>query len=377
MSRGPLRVLHVVLDLDAGGLERLVVDIVRGSDTTRFESHVLCLREPGRQAASLDGMGRLHVAPPLSRWSWLHPAPLIRQIREIAPDVVHTHSGVWYKASLAARRAGVLRVIHTDHGRPWPDPWSSRLVDRLASHRTDVLVAVSEPLARFLRARLHVRPGRLRVILNGVDTARFRPRADPGTLRQELGLAPDVPILGSIGRLDYIKGYDVMLHALAQLAAEWRGHPLPVLVLAGDGPETGRLQMLVRQLGLDRRAFLVGWRQDVEALHAAFTLFTLASRSEGTSVGLLEAMSAGLCPVVTDVGGNAAVLGPSLRHRLVAAENPAALVAAWRDALGDPTRRVADAGAARHRVEQAYGLRAMVGAYERLYRGEDAGATLA
>ena len=221
------------------------------------------------------------------------------------------------------------------------------------------------------------RPGRLRVILNGVDTARFRPRADPGTLRQELGLAPDVPILGSIGRLDYIKGYDVMLHALAQLAAEWRGHPLPVLVLAGDGPETGRLQMLVRQLGLDRRAFLVGWRQDVEALHAAFTLFTLASCSEGTSVGLLEAMSAGLCPVVTDVGGNAAVLGPSLRHRLVAAENPAALVAAWRDALGDPTRRVADAAAARHRVEQAYGLRAMVGAYERLYLGEDAGATLA
>ncbi len=377
MSQGPLRVLHVVLDLDAGGLERLVVDIVRGSDTTRFESHVLCLREPGRQAASLDGMGRLHVAPPLSRWSWLHPAPLIRQIREIAPDVVHTHSGVWYKASLAARRAGVPRVIHTDHGRPWPDPWSSRMVDRLASHRTDVLVAVSESLARFLRARLHVRPGRLRVILNGVDTARFRPRADPGTLRQELGLAPDVPILGSIGRLDYIKGYDVMLHALGQLAAEWPGHPLPVLVLAGDGPETGRLQLLARRLGLERRAFLVGWRQDVEALHAGFTLFTLASRSEGTSVGLLEAMSAGLCPVVTDVGGNAAVLGPSLRHRLVAAENPAALVAAWRDALGDPTRRVADAGAARHRVEQAYGLRAMVGAYERLYLGEDAGATLA
>jgi len=365
-----------VLDLDAGGLERLVVDIVRGSDTRRFESQVLCLRAPGRQAASLDGMGRVHVAPHLSRWSWLHPAPLIRQIRELAPDVVHTHSGVWYKASLAARRAGVPRVIHTDHGRPWPDPWSAWVVDHLASHRTDVLVAVSEPLARFLRARLHVRPGRLRVILNGVDTARFRPRPDPGTLRQELGLAPDVPILGSIGRLDYIKGYDVMLHALAQLSAERQRDPLPVLVLAGDGPETSRLQMLVRQLGLERRAFLVGWRQDVEALHAAFTLFTLASRSEGTSVGLLEAMGAGLCPVVTDVGGNAAVLGPSLRHRLVAAENPAALAAAWRDALGDPTRRSADAVAARRRVEHAYDLRTMVRAYERLYVGEDAGAAL-
>src|SRR5207253_4097601 len=118
--------------------------------------------------------------------------------------------------------------------------------------------------------------------------------------------------------------------------------------------------MLVRQLGLGRRAFLVGWRQDVEALHAAFTLFTLASRSEGTSVGLLEAMGAGLCPVVTDVGGNAAVLGPSLRHRLVAAENPAALTAAWRDALADPARRAIDGSAARQRVEQFYGLPTMI-----------------
>ena len=212
---------------------------------------------------------------------------------------------------------------------------------------------------------------RVQVVLNAVDTARFRPRPDPGTLRRELGVATDVPILGSIGRLDYIKGYDVMLHALAQLLAEWRSGPAPVLVLAGDRPDGDRLRALVGQLGLAGRAHLVGWRTDVEALHAAFALFTLASRSEGTSVGLLEAMSAGLCPVVTAVGGNAAVLGPSLRHRLVVAENPAALTAAWRDALADPARRTADAAAARQRVEQCYGLPTMIQAYERLYAGED------
>ena len=371
MSPRPFRVLHVVLDLDAGGLERLVVDIVRGIDPARFESHVLVIRFPGRNAADLDGAARLHVAAPMSRWSLLHPGALIRRIREIAPHVVHSHSGVWYKASLAARRAGVPRLIHTDHGRPWPDPWSARLLDRLASYRTDVVVAVSEPLARFLVSRVRVPARRVQVVLNAVDTARFQPRPDPGTLRRELGVATDVPILGSIGRLDYIKGYDVMLHALAQLLAEWRSGPAPVLVLAGDGPDGDRLRALVGQLGLAGRAYLTGWRTDVEALHAAFALFTLASRSEGTSVGLLEAMSAGLCPVVTAVGGNAAVLGPSLRHRLVVAENPAALTAAWRDALADPARRTADAAAARQRVEQCYGLPTMIQAYERLYAGED------
>jgi glycosyltransferase involved in cell wall biosynthesis len=96
----------------------------------------------------------------------------------------------------------------------------------------------------------------------------------------------------------------------------------------------------------------------------------MSSRSEGTSVSLLEAMSAGLCPVVTDVGGNAAVLGEALRHRLVPAERPDLLAAAWRAALVDPDRREADAIRARERVLEASGLDAMVRAYEALYEGE-------
>ncbi len=95
----------------------------------------------------------------------------------------------------------------------------------------------------------------------------------------------------------------------------------------------------------------------------------MSSRSEGTSVSLLEAMGAGICPVVTDVGGNAAVLGPSLRHWLVAPEDPAALAAAWRDALDDRTRREADAAAARSRVRAEFALDAMVRRYEAVYEG--------
>ena len=81
-------------------------------------------------------------------------------------------------------------------------------------------------------------------------------------------------------------------------------------------------------------------------------------------------MSAGLCPVVTDVGGNAAVLGPGLAHRLVPPREPAALAAAWTAALADPGRRQADAAAARRRVQDAFSLRTMVRRYEALYRGQ-------
>src|SRR5204863_417492 len=82
----------IILDLQAGGLERLVADLARRLDPARFENQILALRFLGRNAAGLETVARLHVAGRLPPWTMLWPHPLIRQIRAIAPDVVHTHS---------------------------------------------------------------------------------------------------------------------------------------------------------------------------------------------------------------------------------------------------------------------------------------------
>ena len=361
------RVLHVIQNLNYGGMERLLGDIIRFADRERVESHVLALEYLGRFAQGLGSFATLHVAPPLPRWSMLWPLPLISQIARIAPDVVHTHSGVWYKASLAARKAGVPVIIHTEHGLHLRYRWHDRLINRLAARRTDVVVAVSDALAQRLATIIVSAKGQLRVVRNGVDVELFRPRPDTGAVRKERGLSADVPIVGSIGRLEHIKGYDVMIRAFAELRAIDDVQPPPVLVLAGEGSEQPKLEALAKTLDIVRNVRFLGWRDDVHDLHSAFTLFTLSSRSEGTSVSLLEAMSAGVCPVVTDVGGNAVVLGERLRHRLVPAENPGALAAAWRHALTVPNQRETDAAAARARVNECFRLDAMVREYERLY----------
>jgi glycosyltransferase involved in cell wall biosynthesis len=360
-------VLQIVQNLNYGGMERLLADLLRRLEPHRFERHLLALEYLGRFSEGLEGFAELHLSEPLSRYSMLKPEPLVRQIRRIAPDVVHTHSGVWYKASLAARRAGVPFLVHTDHGRKRPDPWPDRILDGLASRRTDQIVAVSAVLGEQLAATVVRDPSRIRVIPNGVDTAVHRPRPDSGRIRRELGIAPEAPIIGSIGRLESIKGYDVMLGAFAALRQGWGAGPPPVLVVAGDGSERAKLEALARSHTPAGSVHLLGWRDDVGALHEAFSLFTMSSRSEGTSVSLLEAMSAGLCPVVTDVGGNAAVLGTGLRHRLVPPEDPVALAAAWRSVLDDAVAAAADARAARGRVEEQYGIEAMVRSYEALY----------
>lgn len=369
-----LRIVHVVHKLDYGGLERLVGALVERLPPDRFENHILTLSDFGRFAEGLAAHARLHQDRSRRHLSMIWPRRLTRTIRALAPDVVHTHSGVWYKASLAARRAGVPRLVHTDHGRPHPDSLKGRVLDGLAARRTDVVVAVSDALRRQMAETLVPRPHDIRVVINGIDTRRFHPRSVNGSLRAELGLhaGRGGPVIGSIGRLDPIKAYDVMLHAFARLRDRWdaaRGAP-PSLVLVGDGPERARLVALIERLGLRDAARLAGWRQDVENIYPAFDVFTLSSWSEGTSLGLLEAMSSGVCPVVTDVGGSGAALGEGLRHRLVPPGDPVALAAAWGEALGDPARRADDGAAGRRRVEQAFGVDAMVREYERIYSGE-------
>jgi glycosyltransferase involved in cell wall biosynthesis len=362
-----IRVLHIIQNLNYGGMERLLAEIVCGVRADRFDSQVMALQYLGRFADGLEKVATLHQAAPMTRFSMLRPEVLSRQIRAIRPDVVHTHSGVWYKATLAARMAGVPWVIHTEHGRQLPDPWQNRFVDNLAARRTDVAVAVSDSVCRLLQNNVVRGSCRVDVVVNGVDTERFQPMPDTGRLRNELGIGSHVPILGSIGRLESIKGFDVMIEAFKVLRTT---NSTAVLVLAGDGAQRPLLQQQISRFGLSDSVFLLGWRDDVHDLLSAFSVFTMSSRSEGTSVSLLEAMSSGLCPVVTDVGGNSEVLGAKLAHRLVPSESPNQLARAWRNALTDHEQRKRDAAVARERVEATFAKRNMVAAYERLYQAD-------
>src|SRR5260370_4852161 len=102
--------------------------------------------------------------------------------------------------------------------------------------------AVSQTVAEVLRSGVSFDESRMRVIPNGVDASVFRPHADDGSVRAELGLSATVPILGSIGRLEPVKGYAVMIDALAELQRDWTDGERPVLVIAGAGSDRAALE---------------------------------------------------------------------------------------------------------------------------------------
>ncbi len=368
--RGPgrrIRVLHLIQNLNYGGMERLLADLVNRLDADAFESHVMALQYVGRFGAEAAGGARVRLGPKQAPTSLLWPRRLARAIREIAPDVVHTHSGVWIKGARAARAAGVPRVVHTEHGRHVPDPWLARALDRAASRRTDVVVAVSDALARTLVRDVGVDEAIVRVVRNGV-AARARLPSRGAPLRERLAIPGNAPAVASVGRLETVKGYDLLLGAFARVA-QAGGAPSPVLVVAGDGSLRGELERRARELGIAEAVRLPGWIDDVAELLAEADVFALASHSEGTSISLLEAMAAGRCPVVTDVGGNADVLGPELAHRLVPPGDEEALARGLRAALEAGAARARDGAAAARRAEEVFGLDRMAARYAEIYRG--------
>lgn len=358
----PVRVAHVIQNLNYGGMEKVLNSLAQRLPAHGIEVHVVVLQYLGRFADGLEGAVTFHQVPPMPRWSLLHPGQLITRLRTIAPDLVHSHTGVWLKAARGARLAGVGAVVHTEHGRPSPVPLSDRLIDNLASRWTDRVIAVSEPLAEVLKQQVVHDPARVQVITNGVDVDSLRPPIDRTALRLALDLPPEETIIGSIGRLEPIKNYSLALRALALM-----GERAPLLVLAGDGSERANLEALANQLGVASRVKFLGWRNDTDRLYGAFDLFTLPSLSEGTSISLLEAMSSGVCPVVTEVGGNRAVLGPELSSLLVPSDDARTLADRWQQHLSDQSGRKAYGILARRRVAEKFSLERMVEQHVALY----------
>jgi glycosyltransferase involved in cell wall biosynthesis len=367
-SSRPIRVAHLIQNLNYGGMEQVLHNLARRLPSRGFEVHVVVLQYLGHFAGGLEEKATLHQVPPMPRWSMLHPGALITTLRSIDPDVVHSHTGVWFKAARAARAADVGVVVHTEHGRPDPVPLADRLIDNTASRWTDRVIAVSSALANVLRAQVVHDSSAVTVITNGVDVDALHPPADRAMLRRSLDLPVDAPIIGSIGRLEPIKNYQLALRALAKLDTIAGSERAPVLVLAGDGSARAGLEALARELGVSDRVKFLGWRNDPERLYGCFDVFTLSSLSEGTSISLLESMSCGVCPAVTDVGGNRAALGPGLSSLLVPSEDVDRLAELWRRLLSDPVERTRLGERARARVIEQFSLDRMVDEHVALYR---------
>jgi sugar transferase (PEP-CTERM/EpsH1 system associated) len=365
MSRRP-RIVQVIPSLRVGGLENVVLRLTQALApwaeqvvVTPSESGPLKARFP--EGVRVVAMAEEHRP---DRWNALRMARLFRSVR---PDIVHSRNWTCIDAIVGARLARVPVVIHGEHGREATDPEGRdprrRRVRRLLAPLVTEFVTVGRALATWLIEEVRVPASRVRTIHNGVDTQVFY-AGDRQAVRLGLGLPTEVPIIGTVGRLDPVKDQAGLIRAFA-LAT--RGQPA-LLLIAGEGPSRAELDAVCRNLGLTERVRLLGERDDISRLLRALDVFVLSSIGEGTSNAILEAMATGLPVVATRVGGNGELVRDGVTGRLVEPRRPEELAEALLGYLHEPSLGETHGLAGRARAEQEFSLARMCDGYAELYR---------
>ncbi|MBF8272642.1 MAG: hypothetical protein HW380_1747 [Magnetococcales bacterium] len=367
------RIVYLLFRLDVGGLETVVVNLINHLPRDRYEHHVIALTQCGTFKQRIQHAGvHFYDLDKKAGKDWLVWFKLLKLLKKIKPDLVHTFNIGTLEGVVPAFFAGRPVTIHAEHGRDTSDPHGEnrtyRLLRKILSPLVDVFVCVSRDLQSWLIHRVAIPAAKVHLIINGTDTQRFIPGAKPPL--PPPGFASDSDfVIGSAGRLWPIKDHGNLVTALAKLGQhDPDGFKRCRLILIGDGPKRLEMEQLARHLGVADKLWITGWRDDVAQLLRCLDLFVLPSQAEGTPLTILEAMATGLPVVATRVGGVADLVQEGHTGTLVPPSDPEALAQAILRHLHDPQWSKNLGVAGRKRVMALHSLESMVESYHILFQ---------
>lgn len=355
-------VMHVITDLDTGGAETMLANLVTACAGRSNPPTVVSLLPGGAQSARISEAG-IHVwdlGMARGRPSLAAVRRLADLIREHRPSVIQS----WmYHADLVALAALYLSGRRKETRLIWGVrcsdmdlsryPWSLRLVVRLCALLSPLPngVVANSHSGRARHRALGYRARNFHVIPNGVDTGRFRPDPDiRRDVRAELGLEDGDIVVGTVARVDPMKDYPALLAAVAQVPG------IKTVVIGRDTDKLPDQENLIR----------LGERKDISRLLNGLDVFVLASAfGEGFSNALVEAMATGLAVITTDVGDGALIAGDC--GLVVPPSDPKSLAVAISQLKDDPARRAQLGQDARLRVSDTFDMGRAVHGFNSLH----------
>ncbi len=373
----PLRVCHVINDLQVGGAQVMLYKLLSRLDRVRFDSRVVSLTESGPLAEPLRQMG-IPVEVCRIRRGLPTPAGLLRLHRQLAdprPDVIQTwlfHSDLlggvaskWTRLQVPVvwniRMSSLCSTIDKRSTR-----WTVKLCALLSRH-LPARIIVNSQAGRSMNQKIGYAPDKLEVIPNGFDTDCYRPSAEARRMiRSELGIAGDADLIGLVGRYHPHKDHGTFLAAAGQMLTS---RPGTHFLLCGDGIDgsNGELREQILRAGPLANFHLLGRRDDLPTIQASLDIAVSSSVTEGFPNVIGEAMSCGVPCVVTDAGGSSEVVGDT--GRIVPCGDAQALADACLEILELPIERRQRLGElARQRVVDQFSLERVTELYAELWQ---------
>ncbi|MGA9348234.1 MAG: glycosyltransferase [Anaerolineae bacterium] len=300
-----INLLHVIYSLEIGGAE---MDLVAKAKVL-VEEHgyhiaIACLLRRGELVEEAERNGIRVIGPVMGGKSDVGVIPrLVGTMRSGKFDVVHTHMFASnFLGRVAAILARVPAIISTVQLIAEREKWWEILLDRALQFKTDMMITSSEAVRRSFIKR-GIREDKIVTIYNGIDFSKFDSidRAEArDKIRREFGLDDSTFLVGTVARLQLVKGLDCLIEAAKHVV---EGIPNARFLIVGDGPQKVELEYKVKQLDLSSRFIFAGTRGDVPAILSALDLFVLPSLSEALGIAVIEALLMQVPVVATNVGG--------------------------------------------------------------------------
>ena len=301
-----IQVLHVIDKLSMDGINPsspaiLLKEWIPHLRTQSIESSVCCLRtnDPGKNWLEAEGIQVCSLG--FGRVSWRNIQGIMAVIDQTHADIVHLHG---YSSAnfgrIASKRKGIKNIVHEHAVLPiLPHQW---IFDYLLRKYTDIGVAVSHNVSRFMVRGRCVPERKIRVVGNGINLTKFtkRPADRIRQIRKALGIPENYHIIGTVTRLRKEKGAEYFIRAMPHVKREF---PNVVFLIVGDGSLRTNLESLANELGMDRQIRFLGFRTDIADILSVLDVNVIPSLTEGFPLSLVEAMAAGNAIVASNIGG--------------------------------------------------------------------------
>ena len=369
-----IKICHLISgDLWAGAEVQMYTVVLALSHCPEFELSAILLND-GLLAEKLRAAGIVTTVYDERKMGFFQIKSNINQLLTKNPAaIMHSHR---YKenilAATAKKRGKVKYLVQTVHGIGEPfhglKSAKSRFRSILNTYYTrkyfDTIISVSDnirgQLAEFLPS------SKIITIHNAVDPANLHVSKSPRLIRAELGINDEHQLIGSVGRMVPVKGYDLFLKMAAMIS---HTNPMARFLLVGDGPLKSELENSAREMGLGGEIVFAGFRSDVTDLINSLDIFVMTSIHEGIPMALLEAMALEKAVVSTAVGGIVEVISNGKSGLLVEPGSCTALAQACLRILDDDALKVRLGAEAAQRIDDEFSIGTLTEKVSAEYRG--------